>query len=135
MLTLSLLTALVVSAPPATAELRPAPAQAVMQSCQVFLIHTADVPALETGPLSAINVKDGDIVKRDDLLAQIDDRLAQLQKQSAESERIAAQAKADDDIDVRYAMKSLELAVFQRELVDGTRAMLGVAITSPDLEP
>ena len=31
--------------------------------------------------------------------------------------------------------RALDLAVFQRELVDGTRAMLGVEITSPDLEP
>ena len=31
--------------------------------------------------------------------------------------------------------RALDLAVFQRELVDGTRAMLGVDITSPDIEP
>ena len=31
--------------------------------------------------------------------------------------------------------RALDLAVLQRELVDGTRAMLGVEITSPDLEP
>jgi hypothetical protein len=31
--------------------------------------------------------------------------------------------------------RALDLAVFQRQLVDGTRAMLGVEITSPDLEP
>lgn len=30
--------------------------------------------------------------------------------------------------------RALDLAVFQRELVDGTRAMLGVEISSPDLE-
>jgi hypothetical protein len=30
--------------------------------------------------------------------------------------------------------RALDLAVFQRELVDGTRAMLGVEIASPDLE-
>jgi hypothetical protein len=30
--------------------------------------------------------------------------------------------------------RALDLAVFQRELIDGTRAMLGVEITSPDLE-
>ena len=30
--------------------------------------------------------------------------------------------------------RALELAVFQRELVDGTRAMLGIEITPPDLE-
>jgi macrolide-specific efflux system membrane fusion protein len=110
MLTLPFFAALILSGPPAAAELRTPPSDAVMQSCQVFLIHTAEVPALETGPLSAITVKEGDFVKQDDLLAQIDDRQAQLQKLSAEAERDAAQAKADDDIDVRYAMKSLELA-------------------------
>lgn len=31
--------------------------------------------------------------------------------------------------------RALDLAVFQRELVEGTRAMLGVEITSPDVEP
>lgn len=31
--------------------------------------------------------------------------------------------------------RALDLAVFQRALVDGTRAMLGVEITSSDLEP
>jgi hypothetical protein len=31
--------------------------------------------------------------------------------------------------------RALDLAVFQRELVDGARAMLGVEITLPDLEP
>ena len=31
--------------------------------------------------------------------------------------------------------RALDLVVFQRELVDGTQAMLGVEITPPDLEP
>jgi hypothetical protein len=31
--------------------------------------------------------------------------------------------------------KALDLAVFQRRLVDGTRAMLGVEIAPPDVEP
>jgi len=30
--------------------------------------------------------------------------------------------------------RALELAVFQRELVDGTQKMLGIAITPPDAE-
>jgi hypothetical protein len=31
--------------------------------------------------------------------------------------------------------RALDLVVFQRELVDGTRAMLGIEITPPDVEP
>ena len=30
--------------------------------------------------------------------------------------------------------RALDLVVFQRELIDGTRAMLGIAIASPDAE-
>jgi hypothetical protein len=30
--------------------------------------------------------------------------------------------------------RALELVVFQRELIDGTRAMLGIEIASPDAE-
>jgi hypothetical protein len=31
--------------------------------------------------------------------------------------------------------RALDLAVFQRKLVDGTRGMLGIELTSPDAEP
>lgn len=34
--------------------------------------------------------------------------------------------------DTETIERALDLAVFQRELVDGTRAMLGVEIASPD---
>ena len=30
--------------------------------------------------------------------------------------------------------RALDLVVFQRQLIDGTRAMLGIEITSPDAE-
>jgi multidrug efflux pump subunit AcrA (membrane-fusion protein) len=108
---LPLLAVLALSDPAtATAQPRATPTQAVMTNCQVFIIDDVEVPALENGPLVALNVKEGDLVHRDEVLAQIDDRQAQLQKQSAEAERDAAQAKGADDIDVRYAIKSYELA-------------------------
>jgi hypothetical protein len=31
--------------------------------------------------------------------------------------------------------RALDLAVFQRELINGTRAMSGIELTSPDVEP
>jgi multidrug efflux pump subunit AcrA (membrane-fusion protein) len=108
--TFSLLTASIVAAPPTPAPLRARADHAVVAHCQVFLINDVEVPALETGPLLNVMVREGQFVKRDELLAQIDDKQAQLTKRSAEAEREAAQAKADDDIDVRYAMKSFELA-------------------------
>jgi len=31
--------------------------------------------------------------------------------------------------------RALDMVVFQRRLIDGTRAMLGIEITSPDADP
>jgi hypothetical protein len=36
--------------------------------------------------------------------------------------------------DTETIERALDLVVFQRELLDGTRAMQGIAITSPDAE-
>ncbi len=86
------------------------PNQATIEHCQVFLIQDVEVPAQEAGRLVRVDVRESDIVAAGDLLAQIDDRQAQLQKTAAELERAAAQTRADDDIEVRFAMKSFELA-------------------------
>jgi multidrug efflux pump subunit AcrA (membrane-fusion protein) len=110
MVHLSLLAAAVVAATPATPGSSPPKNYVVVQHCQVFLIDGVDVPAHESGPLVDMRVQEGFIVKQDDLLAQIDDKQAQLMKLSAEAERDAAYERARDDIDVRYAMKSAELA-------------------------
>jgi len=83
---------------------------AVIQHCQVFLIQDVEVPAEQAGRLMRVDVREDDIVEPGDLLAQIDDRQAQLKKTAAELERNAAQTRADDDIEVRYSIKSLELA-------------------------
>jgi macrolide-specific efflux system membrane fusion protein len=83
---------------------------ATIQHCQVFLIQDVEVPAEQAGRLVRVDVREDDIVEPSDLLAQIDDRQAQLQKTAAELERNAAQTRADDDIEVRFSMKSFELA-------------------------
>ena len=106
----ALIAAWVVTAPPATADHSVSSAQAVIPHCQVALLDDVDVPAQEAGAMTAVNVKAGDLVQPDQLLAQIDDRQAVLQKEAAELERSAAVARADDDIEVRYAAKSFELA-------------------------
>lgn len=78
--------------------------------CLVSVIDDVQVPAQESGLLLAVNVEDGTLVKKSDLLAQIDDRAAKLQRYAAEVEREAALAKASDDIEVRLAEASLEVA-------------------------
>jgi multidrug efflux pump subunit AcrA (membrane-fusion protein) len=81
-----------------------------IQHCQVFLIQDVEVPAEQAGRLVRVDARENDIVEASDLLAQIDDRQAQFQKTAAELERNAAQVRADDDIEVRFSIKSFELA-------------------------
>jgi multidrug efflux pump subunit AcrA (membrane-fusion protein) len=83
---------------------------AIIEHCQVFLIQDVEVPAEQAGRLVRVDIRENDIVEPGDLLAQIDDGQAQLQKTAAELERNVAQTRADDDIEVRYSKKSLELA-------------------------
>jgi multidrug efflux pump subunit AcrA (membrane-fusion protein) len=99
--------------PPATAPASvatPARASVHMTHCLVSLIEDIQVPAKEAGALTQVATKEGDYVRAGQLLATIDDRQAQLQKLAAIQERDAALAKANDDIEVRYAAAAHEVA-------------------------
>lgn len=109
-LTSKFLAASILALPLGAAAAPPDSQHAVIPNCQVFLIHDVEVPAQEAGLLTAVEVAEGNSVKAGALLAQIDDSQALLSKISAELEREAARTRADDDIEVRYAEKSYELA-------------------------
>ncbi len=111
--TLTLLTMLALTGPIArpVSQLTPQPGAAVtIPHCLVSVIDDVQVPAQESGLLQAVNAEDGTLVKKNDLLAQIDDRAPKLQRYAAEVEREAALAKASDDVEVRLAEASLEVA-------------------------
>ncbi len=106
------------AAPPLTPILTPAPPvlaqdasqQAQIKLCLVSLIEDIQVPAREAGALTSVEVVEGQFVTAGQLLAQIDDRQPKLDKVAAELERDAALAKAEDDIEVRYAEAALAVA-------------------------
>ncbi len=85
-------------------------ARAHIPQCQVFLIHDVPVPAMETGSIVVMSVVEGEQVRQGQLLARIDDRRSQYDKLAAELKRNAAQAKAQDDIEVRFAQASVGVA-------------------------
>lgn len=109
-LTTRLLVLLAASAPLLAADFPTKSNRAVLEQCHVLLIRDVDVPAEEAGRLLAVNAREGDHVEEDTLVAQINDKQARLSKAAAELERDAAQTRADDDIEVQYAIKSFELA-------------------------
>src|SRR3954471_23449503 len=106
--------ALAVGAPPPMA-LTPQPAVSTAREmqlthCLVSLIEDVQVPAREAGALISVNVTEGQHVTPGQLLAQIDDQQPKLDKLAAELERDAALAKAQDDIEVRYAEAAYAVA-------------------------
>jgi multidrug efflux pump subunit AcrA (membrane-fusion protein) len=84
--------------------------EAQLTHCLVSLIEDVQVPAREAGALTNVAVAEGDFVTQGQLLAQIDDRQPRLDKVAAELERDAALAKAQDDIEVRYAEAAVAVA-------------------------
>jgi len=105
---------------------RPAPIRgAQIQHCLVSIDEQVDAPALEAGPLAQVTAKDGDMVAQGQVIAQIDATQSQLDKRAAELERDAAIARANDDIEVRFSVASLEVAeaeLAQAEEVDRKRS-------------
>ena len=92
------------------AQAQPAAATAKIDHCLISVIDEADVPAQEPGVLKEIKVKEGREVSSGDLLAQIDDAKTQMEVRVAKAKLAAAKEKAGDDISVRYAKASAEVA-------------------------
>ena len=74
------------------------------------LLEEAEVPAQEGGVLTAVAVREGQRVKKGELLAQIDDQVARLAAEAAQSQYEIARSKAANDVRMRFAKKALEVA-------------------------
>lgn len=79
-------------------------ADPVLQRCLVSLIEEAKVPAREAGVLVELGVREGDVVEKGMLIAKIDDSQPQMERRKAKAEHEQAVAKAEGDVDVRYAI-------------------------------
>ncbi|QDV15544.1 putative efflux pump membrane fusion protein [Gimesia panareensis] len=81
-----------------------------IDSVLVTVIEQVEVPAREEGQLTKIQVREGMTVERGALLAQLEDSEAQLLLEQAKLEYEMAQLKAKNDVDLRFARKSHEVA-------------------------
>ena len=79
-------------------------------SVLLTLSEEVEIPAAEEGVLAEVAVREGIMVQRDELLARVDDEKVVLQRERARIEMANARAQAENDVKVRYAEKSLELA-------------------------
>ena len=75
------------------------------------LVEQVDVPARETGVLSALNVTRGPGRRaRDSCSGQIDDAEARIAVERVKIELLIAKTHAENDINVRFSKKSVEVA-------------------------
>jgi multidrug efflux pump subunit AcrA (membrane-fusion protein) len=74
------------------------------------LVEEVEVPARESGVLSALNVREGQPVEQGFLLGQIDDAEARIAVDRAKIELQIAKTHAENDINVRFSKKSAEVA-------------------------
>jgi len=108
--------------------------QAQIKLCLVSLIEDIQVPAREAGALNSIDVVEGQFVTAGQLLAQLDDRQPKLDKVAAELERDAALAKAQDDIEVRYAEAALAVAAAELARAQAIDAKSPGGVTEQEIQ-
>ena len=76
----------------------------------IRLVEQVDAPARETGALAVLNVTEGQLVAAGTLLARIEDNEASLALERAKIELEVARRNAENDVGIRFARKSLEVA-------------------------
>ena len=74
------------------------------------LVEEAKVPAREAGVLMELAVREGDVVRKNDVIAKIDDDQPQMEKRKAQAEYDQALAKAQSDVDVQYSEAAEKVA-------------------------
>lgn len=81
-----------------------------VESVVLRLIDEADLAAGESGIVVELNVSEGQMVKRGDVIARIDDTAARIDEQTARAELALAKAKAENDVAVRAAETAQRVA-------------------------
>src|SRR3954469_18148905 len=70
----------------------------------------ARLAAQEAGVLGELNVKEGQLVPAGTLLAKIDDAQPQAARRVASDEKSSAEEKYKNDVEIRHAVKAIEVA-------------------------
>jgi RND family efflux transporter MFP subunit len=81
-----------------------------VQSVALRLLEEAEVPAQEAGLIISVAVREGQRVKQGELLTQIDDQVPKLVADATKAKYDIARAKAMNDVRLRFAHKSTEVA-------------------------
>jgi multidrug resistance efflux pump len=117
------------SAPRAVA----APENPILHDCLVTLIEDVPVPGREAAEIVALEAKEGMLVKKGMVLGKLDDSLPKAQLRVKMAEWGAANEKAKDDINIRFADASAKVAYAELEkALESNKTAVG-AITAVEI--
>lgn len=85
-------------------------AEIVVSSTLLKIIETVEVPAQQSGTLETVPSEAGVIVDKGEVIAKIADDEKRLEVEQAQVEHAIAQREAENDVNIRFAEKSLEVA-------------------------
>jgi macrolide-specific efflux system membrane fusion protein len=100
----------------------------------VKLIEQVEVPAREAGVLASVAVREGQMVEAGEQLAQIDDAAAKFEGRKAHLELMGARKLASNDVKVRFARKSAEVAAAELRRAVESEKRLAESVTDSELD-
>jgi multidrug efflux pump subunit AcrA (membrane-fusion protein) len=109
---IALSTAIVLGGPQPRAAMSLSSNTLTIPRCLVTLVNDGDVhvPARESGQLVSVAVREGQQVTKEQLLAQIDDSMVRKGEEVARYKLQQAELEAKDDVNIRYAKASADVA-------------------------
>ena len=106
----------------------------VLERCLVSLVEEAQVPAREAGVLVELQIRDGDVVSRGGLIARIDDSQPDFDRRKAVAEHAQAKAKAESDVDIRYAVAAEQVAKAEYDKANESNNRVPGSVTRVELD-
>jgi multidrug efflux pump subunit AcrA (membrane-fusion protein) len=109
-------------------------AEVEISSALVKVLEQVEVPAREAGVLASLSVREGQMVSQGALLGQIDDAEARFDKNKAAIELAGARRLAENDVKVRFARKSAEVAAAELRRALESAQRLAESVTASELD-
>jgi len=106
----------------------------VVGSALISTIHSADVPARETGVLTNVAVREGDRVQQGDLLVKLDPEEAELEVDRAEMEHQIAVEEYENGLRAQFAEKAVEVAQAEVKRAEEANQKFSEAISRTELD-
>ena len=110
------------------------PGSVRLSHCLVSLIDDVEVPAEKPGVLTALTGQEGAYLEAGAPIAAIDEEQAALQHETAQAEAEAARAKADNPLEIEYAVATHRTAEAEYKIALSANLKQPNCVSAVDLE-